>query len=130
MTDPELYCDHCGIAVFVRGIEELQFVHRTGSVFCMTTIAEVNSVSLPKREPSIGYDKTKPFGNLGTKLQEASVDDFGTPVPAVMEKIIDKFAPAPASYPIPRDKNRCRCGDSSYLNNGYCGPNGCYNCPA
>lgn len=128
-TDPnELYCDNCGTAVFVRGVEELQFVHRTGSVFCMTTIAEVNHVSLPKREKVIqeGYDKTKPFGNLGTKLQEASVDDHGIPIPAVMEKIIDKFAPR-----TEEEKTRyCRCGDWSYLNNGFCGPNGCYNCPA
>lgn len=122
-TDPnELYCDNCGIAVFVRGVEELQFVHRTGSVFCMTTIAEVNHVSLPKREKS-----------SAEKLQEASVDDFGIPVPAVMEKIIDKFAPAPASYPVPtpKEERRCRCGDWCFGNYTQCGgPSGCFNCPA
>lgn len=32
-------------------------------------------------------------GDFEEDLQAASVDDFGIPVPAVMEKIIDRFAP-------------------------------------
>lgn len=119
----DLYCDNCGAVVYIRGIVEPEFVHRTGSAFCMTTVATVNGVKYLKRE-----------NDLAAQLQEASVDDHGIPVPAVMEKIIDKFTPAPASYPVPPQKtdHRCSCGDYSHnsYRGGTCGPNGCYNRPA
>lgn len=35
-------CDHCGSAVYVRGIQEPEWVHYHGSVFCMTTTAAVD----------------------------------------------------------------------------------------
>lgn len=41
-------CDNCGVAVYVRGVKEPEWVHYHGSVFCMEKYAEVDGKRSPK----------------------------------------------------------------------------------
>lgn len=42
-------CDHCNMAVEVRGVNEQEWVHITGTIFCMMTVATVSGSRDPKQ---------------------------------------------------------------------------------